>query len=311
MMLASSTVAAFSKSILRCARPTNNRLVLCSLFSSTTTNRDDRWTVKFDAVKSFVDEHGHGITDDVPLNQWLRKQRYLYQNDLSQLTDERRERIESLGISLRFYEDLWEEHYAKLKVYWVQHGHSNVSLTDDGRLSSWVQRQRKLFRHVIPGELSEERIQKLSELEFCFDIHEKSWMDKFVELEEYKAYHGDCIVPLDWPSNPSLGIWVDMQRQHYSKRTKGSWHSMTDERVELLEKVGFVWNARDARWQSQFEELKENAIVNGFGKTPSKLPKISNWLSNQRVLYRQYQDGKKVSLTPDRLEKLRSIGFCL
>ena len=40
----------------------------------------------------------------------------------------------------------------------------------------------------------------------------------FQLLKEYKARHGDTLVPATYPENPSLGHWVDNNRQAYRMR---------------------------------------------------------------------------------------------
>lgn len=297
-------------------KPLLRRQLLVACFSSSASiTREDRWESKFEALKGFVDEDGtvNGI-EDSGLHKWLSKQRSLYQSGSTRLlVDDRRERLESLGISLQVYDDLWEQQYEQLKEFLKVHGHSNVPITQDEQLCNWVQRQRKLYRGVHAGGLSEDRVEKLRAIDFIFDLHKAVWMEKYDELLEYRSYHGDCIVPLEYPSMPTLGVWVDQQRQHYSRRANGrEQHSMTDERIELLDAIDFCWNALEARWLTQFEEIKEHVRVNGFGRSPPASSKqLSAWLSYQRRLYRQHQDGEEVSLTGERLLKLRSLGFCL
>ena len=53
-----------------------------------------------------------------------------------------------------------------------------------------------------------------------------AWLDRFRELEEYKAKHGDCNVPRE--GHGPLGKWVDAQR-HLKKNDK-----LSPEREQLL-----------------------------------------------------------------------------
>lgn len=75
-----------------------------------------------------------------------------------------------------------------------------------------------------------------------------TWNSK---LEEFKAFiqqHGHGRVP---QSHDSLGNWVNHNRKQYKKR------SMTPERLEVLEQAGFVWNADEAAWMDNYEEMCE------------------------------------------------------
>lgn len=56
--------------------------------------------------------------------------------------------------------------------------------------------------------LSPEQTRELQDLGFDLTLQ-----DMIAELKKYKEEHGDCDVPLDYGTNPSLGIWVDLQRR--------------------------------------------------------------------------------------------------
>eukprot|EP00553_Chaetoceros_curvisetus_P015925 CAMPEP_0204652390 /NCGR_PEP_ID=MMETSP0718-20130828/14523_1 /ASSEMBLY_ACC=CAM_ASM_000674 /TAXON_ID=230516 /ORGANISM="Chaetoceros curvisetus" /LENGTH=80 /DNA_ID=CAMNT_0051676343 /DNA_START=630 /DNA_END=872 /DNA_ORIENTATION=- len=47
------------------------------------------------------------------------------------------------------------------------------------------------------------------------------------------------------------------QREQYAKRAKGEYSSMTDERITILEDIGFIWGRNEESWNIEFEELKE------------------------------------------------------
>lgn len=55
-----------------------------------------------------------------------------------------------------------------------------------------------------------------------------AFTQKLVELEEYKKKHGDCLVPRRYEENPSLGNFVNKQRQSYRKFLLGEKSSMND-----------------------------------------------------------------------------------
>ena len=55
-----------------------------------------------------------------------------------------------------------------------------------------------------------------------------AFTQKLVELEEYKNKHGDCLVPRRYEENPSLGNFVNKQRQSYRKFLVDEKSSMND-----------------------------------------------------------------------------------
>ena len=64
------------------------------------------------------------------------------------------------------------------------------------------------------------------------------WDDKFNELKEYKSKHQHCNV--HQKSGP-LGAWVAKQRYEYLRKQKKEPSQMTDDRIKLLEEIGFNW----------------------------------------------------------------------
>jgi len=67
----------------------------------------------------------------------------------------------------------------------------------------------------------------------------------YKELVTFVTGFGHARVPQQFPLNPLLGRWVTTQRQSYKKYLKGDSSSkMTEERIQLLEKVGFEWVLR-------------------------------------------------------------------
>ena len=48
-------------------------------------------------------------------------------------------------------------------------------------------------------------------------------------------------------SQGGLGTWVDRQRREKKKFDKGEKSSMTQERIDKLDEVGFVWNPGQGR----------------------------------------------------------------
>ena len=67
----------------------------------------------------------------------------------------------------------------------------------------------------------------------------------FVELKKYKEKYGDTLVPSIYEDNPKLGTWVHHQRRQYKKFREGKPCHITEERIQALESLGFVWYPRE------------------------------------------------------------------
>ena len=61
-----------------------------------------------------------------------------------------------------------------------------------------------------------------------------AFTQKLRELEEYKRKHGDCLVPRRYEENPSLGNFVNKQRQSYRKFLMGEKSSINDVSFSFL-----------------------------------------------------------------------------
>lgn len=73
------------------------------------------------------------------------------------------------------------------------------------------------------------------------------WQDKYNQLLEFKEQYGHCNVPTRSYKNvderlEKLGHWVGWQRSAYKKRKDGRANTLSDERIQMLEDVGFVFN---------------------------------------------------------------------
>ena len=114
-------------------------------------------------------------------------------------------------------------------------------------LGEWVLNQRKqyrLFQEGMSSSMTEERIERLEDIDFEWDVRRDVWDRRLDELREYRDKHGDFKVPQDYEPSPSLAKWVMKQRQYYRILRKGRPSQMTEERIDRLEGIGFEWDGR-------------------------------------------------------------------
>ena len=94
--------------------------------------------------------------------------------------------------------------------------------------------------------ITQDRIKKFDSIGFVWDSHASTWIKGFQDLKDFRAKHGHCNVPHNYPPDPNLATWVKCQRRQYklyfsSKQSSG----MTLDRMEALNKLGFSWKARE------------------------------------------------------------------
>jgi hypothetical protein len=86
---------------------------------------------------------------------------------------------------------------------------------------------------------------------------------------------------------------------------------MTQERVEMLNLIGFQWEAQ-VTWTNRFEELKGFQKEHGHCRVPQCFPEneaLGLWVTEQRAQHRRLLAGEMSSMTQERVKMLTSIGF--
>lgn len=154
----------------------------------------------------------------------------------------------SLGCKQVLYKEeleaRWETAFSALKEYEKKHEDRNVSKISrrNKELYTWVWLQRQRYKRE---ELSDDHIKRLEDIDFMWasplkkmeeEVWEERWKEKFGALKEYKNKHGDCNVPTNW-TDRKLVNWVETQRTKYRNR------KLSEERIKLLEGIGFKWTA--------------------------------------------------------------------
>ena len=215
-------------------------------------------------------------------------------------------------------EERWWERFHELIDYKRDNGNCIVpqKWSENPQLATWVYNQRKQYRLYMEGKISqvtEERIALLESIGFEWVLRTVTeWEVRFEELKDYQSKHGHCNVPQKWNENPQLGRWVNNQRAQYRLYNEGKKSLITEERIALLESIGFVWDVQEALWQQRFNEMKEYQAEYGncnVRRKWSEHPQLGIWVMNQRAQYRLYREGKESQLTEMRIALLESIGF--
>ena len=143
---------------------------------------------------------------------------------------------------------IWNERIRNLKAYKAQYGNVKVPYhyADNLELGRWVSVQRSLYKKVQSGQstpaLSKTRIQQLNSLGFQWVCHNTaSWDDRFHELIQFQAKHGHTFVNRNDAKNHSLGTWCGTQRYQFKKLQNGYASNITQDRIDKLNSIGFVW----------------------------------------------------------------------
>lgn len=142
----------------------------------------------------------------------------------------------------------WATQYEAMIRFRNENNHCFVphNFPENPNLSSWVKRQRNQYKLMIAGRhhtLTPERLSKLEEHGFVWDSHKAIWQERYSDLCRYKERHGHVNVPNKYPADSQLGIWVKCQRRQYRLFRQGKPSSITMERIDQLDRIGFAWKA--------------------------------------------------------------------
>jgi hypothetical protein len=147
-----------------------------------------------------------------------------------------------------------------------------------------------------------------------FRVYQKEkWSERFKELQRFFDKRGHSQVPNISNGNKQLARWVKRQRYQYRLRKEGKPSAMTDERIEALEKLGFVWDSHGAAWEDHLKELEIFKSTHRHCNVPSCYPQkssLASWIKCQRSQYRLFfSEGKDSNMTMERIIQLEKMGF--
>ena len=151
------------------------------------------------------------------------------------ITCEQRKLLNSIGFKWRCRAEWvsFEEFFELLKAYKKKYKNCAVPVnhvTESGvKLGKLVQNFRTGARTVTPKQ--EERLDKLG---FIWNI-QVSFEEFYKLLKEYKAEHGNCMVPASHVTKDGKPLGKILQHIRY-----GSRH-VTEKQREKLDDLGFVW----------------------------------------------------------------------
>lgn len=100
----------------------------------------------------------------------------------------------------------------------------------------------------------------------------EQWNARFQELIQFKEEHHHCNVPLHYPNNRSLAHWVKRQRHMYRMKKEGKHSTLTEERQQMLESLGFVWDSHRAVWDERWNQLSQFRDEHGHSRVPKNYP---------------------------------------
>lgn len=299
------------------------------------TNRNDRkWMSLYDVAAAYYHEHGnlnvpseYVTPDGVLLGKWVARQRYAYLNpdrSSARVTPERKTLLDKLGMVWEKY-DPWQERYDLALAYKTEHGDleiPSVYKTADGVwLGSWVSRQRQVLNSGSSALSSERR--KLLRILFKGErrpsdpaadhgtVREANWERNFRSAARYARKYKHLLVPASYVDSDGvrLGVWVSNLRA--ARKNRPDSYQVTPAHIKKLNSIGMVWDARDAKWGTAYQQAK------AYYKAHGNLHAAANYKSDETGFclgdwlrrMREWDTTHDPKLTPERRAMLDKIGM--
>ena len=299
------------------------------------TNRNDRkWMSLYDVAAAYYHEHGnlnvpseYVTPDGVLLGKWVARQRYAYLNpdrSSARVTPERKALLDKLGMVWEKY-DPWQERYDLALAYKTEHGDleiPSVYKTADGVwLGSWVNRQRQALNSGSSALSSERR--KLLRILFKGErrpsdpaadhgtVREANWERNFRSAARYARKYKHLLVPASYVDSDGvrLGVWISNLRA--ARKNRPDSYQVTSAHIKKLNSIGMVWDARDAKWGTAYQQAK------AYYKAHGNLHAAANYKSDETGFclgdwlrrMREWDTTHDPKLTPERRAMLDKIGM--
>ena len=276
---------------------------------------EQAWERGYAAAREYRGEYGNLMVpvryrdkNGFALGEWIvyNRQRFLGNN----LSTDRVERLEALGMVWDTVQDIWEQSYCAAVQYWLDHGTLEVPVkytTPEGvALGVWLGSQRAAYK---AGTIKPVQKAWLEALDVDWtNRNDRKWQAAYDAAARYYQAHGDLNVPSEYidPDGVLLGKWVSRQRYAWQNPDRSSAR-LTPERKALLDQLGMVWQKPDS-WQHRYELAAAYKAAHGSLELPAQYRTeegiwLGSWLSRQKQLL---QKGDK-SLRGERVKALKEL----
>lgn len=275
---------------------------------------DFKWEKGFQVAYNFYQEnHNLEVKQDLvykgfKLGKWINMQRLAYSSNSARrlLSLSQIRRLEKIGMVWNSDELYWNQAFESAKKFYEQNGHLRIEddyIHDGFALGLWIQSQRRL-KKTSTTEMTLSKVKRLDSLGMIWDVKDYIWENNVRLSKEYFEENGNLLIPHDYiVGGVRLGQWIGNLRS--SKKGHGSIE-LTDERIELLNSLGMVWDVNEYLWNQQYllaeNYYKENGNLRISAGYISNGYKLGMWLKNQKAAQ------KRGALCKDRVVKLEAIG---
>ena len=300
-----------------------------------TKDNDETWAQMYELAKNHFEKYGslerittkyktlNGIDKDengYNLGNWVNTQRR--SNKKGKLSKERKELLVKIGMrfDIKDNDEIWTQMYTLAKNHFEKYGNLEIPqsfktmngiIKDENgyNLGKWLDTQRQTYKI---GKLSPERIDLLEQIEMRFDTRDndeiwtqiytlaKNHFEKYGSLERITSRYKTLNGVVEDKKGYSLGEWFNRQRKAYKKG------KLSKEKIELLERIGMVWEIRKRKNKKQelcneylipYEEVENISYNELYAKTMYLLDNNINIIIDDKLnpIYNMSNTNMKVT----------------
>lgn len=267
------------------------------------------WEIVFEVLQEYLAEYGHFPEyyeeyHGYKLGMWCSNQRVL--RNAGNLSEERINLLDSVGFIWDAKDERWMSSYHQAEHYKSKYG-KFPARTDTSEeavtIYRWIANQKQNFKN---GTLSKERKKLLESVGILVKVKssEDSWNENYALLNNFLQKKSRFPTTTDAQLNESVYAvyrWMLHQREAYKKGR------LSQDRIEKLESIGFVWDAKRDLWNRQFQLLEKFVEINH--RPPNAKDKIDGsgigqWYLKQKKLI---ETGKLAPELSDKIQKLNIL----
>ena len=202
-----------------------------------------------------VNIEGHNI------GLWQNTQKHRFK--IGKLSNDRINKLKKIDFIFEKVLDVkWDNCFEASKKFYQLNGYANCKfnyVVDGITLGRWQARQRENYRK---NRLTQDQIDKLKSIEFVFEgnyyklrQNESTWNKYYESSKSFLNEYGNanCKNRTIY-QGLKLGLWQNSQRAYYNSG------KLSKERVDKLEKIGFLWSLPHGgskewrKWKSSFKK---------------------------------------------------------
>jgi len=111
--------------------------------------------------------------------------------------------------------------------------------------------------------------------------------------------------------------WCDTQLDNYRKIQQGKTRYISQEKIDMLNQIGFIWDKRGQLWKDNYAKLKlfkeQQGHCNVTSTNNGGDKSFGTWAAKQKKKYSNYKEGKNVklehTLTDEQANLLDAIDY--